>query len=310
MAHSHRKSRFSTALDWSVAGLACASAGFLLVAMPDDLFSSLVVRSGLPNVLEAAQPPLGGTARLAAAAAAALFAFAFVLSLLRALERTPSPARAERDEDGAQAAPEVLRLRKADAHPDAPPRRPILAGRELGEPLEAVEPLDTSDDELLLEPEEAHQEFEPRPAAAALPSFLVPRDEPRDEPVEALAEPEFRQEPEPEPEPRPVPQAEAAAPDEPESGVETAPHAGFEAEAEAEAETDYEPEAADLSALMERFESGLTRKQQAIVRPVPQPDPLPPIVEAVPVAEEPADRVGHRLRSAIAELQKVAGQGR
>jgi len=299
MAHTFRKSRLSATLDWGVAALACASAGFLLMAMPDDLFSALVVRSGLPKLVAAAQPPLGGTARLAAAAAAALFAFAFVLSLLRALERAPAAAEADaeadRPEGHTSAAPveaELPRLRKADAHPDAPARRPILAGRELGEPVEALE---THDDELLLEADSAEPAAAPEPAPALLPAFLVPQDEPRDPPVEALRDPE------------PAPPAEAA----PQSVVPV--EAEGEAESELQPEVETHPESDfELSALMERFESGLSRKQQAIVRPVFQAQPAAPIapaVESAPALEEPADRVGHRLRSAIAELQKVAGQG-
>jgi hypothetical protein len=299
MAHSLRKSRLSATLDWGVATLACASAGFLLIAMPDDLFSGLVIRSGLPNLVAAAQPPLGGTARLAAAAAAALFAFAFVLSLLRALERAPAAAAAEADPapdrlEGDESDPameaELPRLRKADAHPDAPARRPILAGRELGEPVQEPE---AREDELLLEADLAEPAADPAPAPAPLPAFLVPQDAPLDPPAEAFREPE------------PAPRAEMAA----------EPAAPVEVEAEAEPEPEGEDElhprsASELSALMERFESGLSRKQQAIVRPVFQAEPVAPAVESAPAVEEPADRVGHRLRSAIAELQKVAGQAR
>jgi len=304
MAHSLRKSRLSATLDWGVAALACASAGFLLIAMPDDLFSGLVVRSGLPNLVAAAQPPLGGTARLAAAAAAALFAFAFVLSLLRALERAPASAASGADPEAdrleghtevTSTEAELPRLRKADAHPDAPARRPIQAGRELGEPAPEIE---TAEDELLLESQVAA----PDPAPQSLPAFLVPQDEPSDTPVESQREPE------------------------PAAILESAPEAVVPVEAEAEPEPDspedFHSGPSELSTLMERFESGLSRKQQAIVRPAPQAEPaaprapvapaasVAPLAEAAPAVEEPADRVGHRLRSAIAELQKVAGQAR
>jgi hypothetical protein len=293
MASSYPKSRLSSALDWGVAALAAASAGFLLFAMPEPLFASLVVKSGLPNVLEAAQPPLGGTARLAAAAAASLFAFGFVLSLLRALDRGPASApveACETDAVGDLHPSEMPRLRKADAHPDAPARRPILAGRELGEPVDSIP------DELLLEAPEPERAPEPASLRQPLPPFLVPQETPAE--AEAAFEPEQEPDLEPEPEPESEP----------------------EEDAEAEAEADAQP-AADLSSLMERFESGLVRKQQAIVRPLDSPRPTPPAAEAAPAEaapaavaapapEEPADRVGHRLRSAIADLQKVAGQGR
>jgi hypothetical protein len=177
---------------------------------------------------------------------------------------------------------EAPRVRRADAHPDAPARRPLLA-RDLGEPLEL--------DQVAAEPAAPPvEEVEHRP----LPSFLVPQaPEPEEadlaadalyttaeEPVESEIEPEARPEGEWE-----APEAEA----DPSIGDLAAqlPEAGEETD---------QP----LAQLVNRIEFGLARKRQAL----PAAD-LPPAEEA---AEEP-EKVGHRLRSAINDLQKIASSG-
>ncbi|MGZ8307247.1 MAG: hypothetical protein ACXWU6_11750, partial [Allosphingosinicella sp.] len=145
------------------------------------------------------------------------------------------------------------------------------------------------------EEEPAFAEAEHRP----LPAFLVP------------------QAPEPEPvaQARPEPGESEAQWDEPEP---QAPGAEPEwAEAEPEAEAEAEPpaiaelaaqlpdagEGADqsLSQMVNRIEFGLSRKRQAL----PAAADLPPVEEA---AEE-QEKVGHRLRSAINDLQKIASAG-
>jgi hypothetical protein len=258
------------AFDAGLAALAAVSAGFVAFAMPAPLFTGLVEASRLPDVLAAAQPPLGDTARLCVVAGAALLSFAAVWALMAALGRVP--ARRE-----AVAEPEIQmpRLRRADAHPDAPPRPPLLA-RDLGEPLE----LDEVADEWV-EKEQPLAEPDHRP----LPGFLVPQ-EPEQEP-EPIAEagfdrPEIVDVPDPEPEARveaePLPLADLAA---------QLP--------EAEEESDQ-----PLSQLVNRIEFGLSRKRQAL-----------PAVD-LPAADDPTveeGRVGHRLRSAIHDLQKIASSG-
>ncbi len=168
------------------------------------------------------------------------------------------------------------RQRRADAHPDAPPRPPLLA-RDLGEPLEL--------DEVAPEPAE-EAPFEEGDPHRPLPGFLIPQ-EPEAEPqpvAEAQAQPA---EPEPaahverEPEPEAVPLAELAA---------RLP----------EAEPEEEGSDPSLSQLVNRIEFGMSRKRQAL-----------PAVE-LPPAEPPEpeqEKVGHRLRSAISDLQKIASSG-
>jgi hypothetical protein len=247
------------AFDAGLAAFAAVSAGFVAFAMPDPLFSGLVQASRLPDFVAAAQPPLGDTARSAAVGAAVLFVFAAIWALMAALGRVPA-----RREAAAVVEAPAPRLRRADAHPDAPPRPPLLA-RDLGEPLELAD--------------FAEESVEDAPFVDAdlkpLPGFLIPQEpEAEAEPAELEAAPE----PEAEPEAEAVPIAELAAqlPD-------------------AEDETDQ-----SLSQLVNRIEFGLARKRQAL-----------PAAE-LPQVEEPSieqERVGHRLRSAINDLQKIASSG-
>jgi hypothetical protein len=127
-----------SALDLPVAGLAALAVAFAAFTMPDALLGRAVEATGLPSVLSAAQPPLGNTARLLLALAGGLLAFAGAFALLRWLDRfaSRSPALVL----DAEPAPETPRVHRADAHPDAPPRRPISAARDLGEPAPPSRP--------------------------------------------------------------------------------------------------------------------------------------------------------------------------
>lgn len=265
------------AFDAGLAALAAASAGFVVYAMPESLFSGLIQASRLPDLLPAAQPPLGDTARLAVVGTAALFVFAAVWALLAALDHVPAGRRSETaPEAEAETEAETPRLRRADAHPDAPARRPLLA-RDLGEPLELDQ----------VAPSEPEQQPFGDDGDRPLPGFLIPQ---APEPVAAA-------ESEPEPEPaqhedlaRPEPEAEALPEAEP------MPIASLAAQLpESGAEADQ-----SLAQLVNRIEFGMSRKRQAL-----------PATEAPP-AEEPSveqERVGHRLRSAINDLQKIASSG-
>jgi hypothetical protein len=271
------------AFDAGLAALAAVSAGFVAFAMPEALFSGLVETSRLPDFVPAAQPPLGETARLAATGAACLLTFASVWALMALLGRAPAKRRPAPEPQA-----EAPKLRRADAHPDAPARRPLLA-RDLGEPLE------------LEAFPQAAAESEPDLAGTPqrpLPAFLVPEEPPADpvaqaeavaeepeaqwepsEPESAEAEPELEADPAPEAEPdvRPISELGAQLP-------------------EAEAETDQ-----SLSQLVNRIEFGLSRKRQA----------LPSAMDRAPAEDISADqeKVGHRLRSAINDLQKIASSG-
>jgi len=269
------------AFDAGVAAFAALSAGFVAFAMPDALFSSLVEATHLPDFVAAAQPPLGDTARFAAVGAAALFTFAAIWALMAVLDRSPALRTAVPEPEA-----EAPRLRRADAHPDAPARRPLLA-RDLGEPLEL--------DEVVEDPVETppFPDSDLRP----LPGFLIPQTPDLEtefvaEAEAEAAEPEAATEFEPELESEPEPVAHAG----PEPEAEPQPIAALAAQLpEAEPETGQ-----SLSQLVNRIEFGLSRKRQAL-----------PAVE-LPVAEEPQveqERVGHRLRGAINDLQRLASGG-
>lgn len=115
-------------LGGAAAGLVTAAV-FLLV--PDARLEDWVWASGLPGVLAAAAPPLGVTARAVLALGGAAMAGSVVWSLLYLLV---GPGGLLSPRTPANAVPVV---RRADAHPDAPPKRPMTAA-DLGTPLMEV----------------------------------------------------------------------------------------------------------------------------------------------------------------------------
>lgn len=131
MAARRRAPKFS--LDMPMAGLAAMSVAFVVWAMPDAFFAGAVSLTGLPALVPAAAPPLGDTARIGVALVAALATFAAVWLVLRALGDPGRIRRVARPHPEMAGAP---KLRRADVHPDAPPRRPLFARHELGTPLD------------------------------------------------------------------------------------------------------------------------------------------------------------------------------
>lgn len=149
-----------SALDLPVAGLAALAVAFAAFTIPDAILGRAVEATGLPSVLSAAQPPLGDTARLLMAAAGALATFVAAFALLRWLDRF---AGREAAPVQARPAPDAPRVHRADAHPDAPPRRPISAMRDLGEPAPPSRPR-------VAEPKSAVEGQVPRRADPLLPA--------------------------------------------------------------------------------------------------------------------------------------------
>ncbi len=271
MAKKAQKSSGS-ALDLAMAAFAGTAAGFVTFAMPDWQFNSIVELSGLPLVLSAAQPPLGTTARAAAVIAAALGTWTLVWLVLRALSK--KPVEPKRRSKPVEIDVPLPRIRRADAHPDAPARRPIFAGMELGIPLDQATQQGEAEEiaeepqaeEFAVEPEE-DSEFD-RP----LPSFMVGQ--------------------------------EAADEAQPEEADEAQPEEADEA-AEVLDCVPPEPSAADLeqssiSHLMQRLELGLLRRE----RQDWQPTQIEPRQD-----NEPSPKLDQRLRSAIDDLQRLAARG-
>lgn len=117
----------SQRMNLPLASIAAAIVGFAAAAavaiMPTWRIESLILDSGLPLLLAAAKPPVGNTARLALMLLAATISASATLA---AAPRVLVPTRVRRT------APV---LRRADAHPDAPAREPVMAARDLGTPF-------------------------------------------------------------------------------------------------------------------------------------------------------------------------------
>jgi hypothetical protein len=127
------KKHNTSPLDFAMAALAGASVAFAVFAMPEWRFEQAVGLSGLPLIVPAAQPPLGDTARLLVAAIAGAFAFGLAWLVLRSIGNKPAAPKKRFEPVEIDVVPTI---RRADAHPDAPARRPIFAGLDLGEPIE------------------------------------------------------------------------------------------------------------------------------------------------------------------------------
>lgn len=123
----------------TLGGLASGMAGAIAVAaLPGSLIEAIVTESGLPALLAAAEPPLGMTARaglaLGVGGVAALLGWFVCFLIFGSRALAIGRARAAARSAAAEGEP-VPVLRRADAHPDAPARAPLLATRDLGTPF-------------------------------------------------------------------------------------------------------------------------------------------------------------------------------
>ena len=294
MSNTSTPVRTGSAFDLGVAALAAGSVAFLAFAMPEDLFSSLIAATHLPDVVAAAAPPLGMKARYAVMAAVALATFLPIWALMRALDRAPAAARPVRKVPE----PDAPRVRRADAHPDAPARRPLLAGADLGEPELDVYELDhtaepdiaEADEPVAWEPVAAP---EPQPVHYSEPVDPTPVAEP------ASRLPRFLDaEVAPEPARDPVVPASHKKP--------------FEGLA-ARLPQAPEPRGDDggdesINHLMQRLERGLADREE----PKAADPELPAALHAAsenPDAALSSEGVRHRLRSAISDLNQLANRG-
>jgi hypothetical protein len=114
--------------------------GMLVVPMP--VLEGLVMDSGLPAVIAATEPPLGFTARsiMALGAGASVTLFSWFAAFVLLGSRTLTIGDGEEADLDLGVVPTPV-LRRADAHPDAPPRPPLLATRDLGRPFDAFRTL-------------------------------------------------------------------------------------------------------------------------------------------------------------------------
>lgn len=109
------------------AAVLAAATGFFCYAMPNRIVTPLLTMDG--------PPPTAGV-RGAFALVAALVIGILTWGLFRLIDRpaAPAPVPLALTQDAAPV------LRRADAHPDAPARRPIFAGSDLGTPFDMLEP--------------------------------------------------------------------------------------------------------------------------------------------------------------------------
>ena len=208
-------------------------AAILFIAMPADTLESLVWNSGVAALVPVAAPPLGVTARaLLALGSGALFAavtWAALYLLFGPGGLLVKPVRSEG----------VPVIRRADAHPDAPARRPMSAA-DLGMPLmEVVMPTASE------RPIPADLDL---PLAAFDPAALlqVPL-----EPLRPVAPLVTERAPEAAPDP-------VATVEQPDAIVEAAPMPRRPAPAPANPPT--------IEALLQRLEQGAGRRVQAAAR--------------------------------------------
>jgi hypothetical protein len=152
--------------------------------MPVGILEDFVLDSGIASVMPAAEPPLGNTARavliLAGGGGIALVTW-FTLFLVLGARAIVIQRQVEIEGEEPP-----LVLRRADAHPDAPARRPLFANRDLGTPfleVRADRPVHVTVDT----PEEVEQaDIEPAPVpsmAERQPAAVQPapaRDIPAD----------------------------------------------------------------------------------------------------------------------------------
>ena len=293
--------------DIVVAGFAAVAIGFAGFALPEWRLFQLLSFFHVPDILSFAQPPLGLKARMATALLFGGGAFGGVYLLMRMLDRLPAhgSADADPDEDAENLDALPMRLRRADAHPDNPVRRP-LGARDLGEPLDALvleavhvepaspPPVFPTPEPIAARAREAEVvdfvEIVP-PAAVTAPApepFPAPRFE---QVADASA---FRA-----PEPAPIAPAVAA----PGLGADLPP-----------------PSEESISTLMERLESGLKRRETVRPAPAPMPPVTPPVAQAAaPMAQPPItshapqrmqaeDSISERLRTAMSDLQRLAAR--
>lgn len=247
-------------------------AALCVVALPGGVVEGLVMDSGLPAVLPQAEPPLGTTARVLLALGAGGLVAAFAWLALFVVVGTRGIDIGTAADDTLPFDDEDLPtpvIRRADAHPDAPPRPPLLATRDLGTPfLEVRAPVepgprvtptvkappveralpDNFDQPLAAFDPEAIRDVPMEAPVAVAPLSPKPRPPVFDETKERFEVFELT------PPTRPAPPPPAPAP-------EPAP---VRQEAIARPETE-----ASVHALLERLERGVIRSGLAARRPVP-----------------------------------------
>ena len=119
------------------------------LAIPSEVLGRLVTATGLPALVPAAAPPLGFTAHFLVALV--LTVVGATLGLFIGLRLRPQTADTASPLEAAASVAEaessgVPKVRARDAHPDAPPRRPLVLTEAFGDPVSTpVESLPSED---------------------------------------------------------------------------------------------------------------------------------------------------------------------
>jgi len=301
---------------FALTALAGGVAAATILSIPGGLLEIAAASSGLSELLPAAAPPLGVTARITLALGGALAVMGVAMAMQRparsqlahpqnafiqakdkkmgfAFSRLADFARGHRRGTGEALA---LARRPEDAHPDAPPRRPIFASQDFAgaeifrrNPAvsPAVDPMAAHLADIIARPEVAL-------AQVPLPQVPLPQAAPRQAIAPASAMPvapvipiaPARAEPAPVIAPRPAmvaPVAIAAAQPAPLHAPHIAPTTPV-----ASAPLPRAPIAGlSLGELASRFERGLARRERSdAVAPVPLA-PAPVVAPVPPIAVAP-----------------------
>jgi hypothetical protein len=180
VARPHRPHLILPVAPLGAAALA-ASVALLFAVMPASILENLVLDSGIAALVPAAEPPLGITAR---AALIMIGGGGLGLLVWLGLYLLVGKGTIDLNRATAGAAMDAMPvLRRADAHPDAPARRPLFASRDLGTPfLDVKAPMQDGIDQ----PAPVSSPDIPRPLAAESPPTERPLPRDLDQPLAAF----------------------------------------------------------------------------------------------------------------------------
>jgi hypothetical protein len=309
-----------------MAGLAGAAAAAALIATPVGLLETIVASSGLSEALPAAAPPRGLTARLSMAGFAGLLAVGLVSILRRDSARENEEIEDEGRDDRAQGArkmgfafskltalargratplieTEAPVLRRADAHPDAPPRPPIFASRDF-DGVEIFARREAGRRPLVVHSEPEPESVRPAPGFAAPPA----PGEQEVQPQPAFLRPAI---------------AESVAESAPESADAPVDEARTYFDAPEDAGEDAEPFAPEtprplplpthglsIAQLTDRLERGLASRRRSLSGRSTGVLADMPVAARVPVRESVAPDADEALRAALGALRAMTARPR
>ncbi len=225
-----------------IAGAAGVAVAIAIALVPAWRIETVVLESGLPAFLPIAAPPLGWTARAALMLLAGVLVAVPLWIALTLLGATRPTALTYAEEIEDELPPSV---RRADAHPDAPPRPPVRAGRDLGTPF--LDPIESVEPEIPLprDLDTPMAMFDPH-ALPQVPAAPPPTVRPLFRPID--------------PEPEPI--AEAWPAHDPEPVEPVAPPV-----------TEPSAPAPSIATLLDRLDRGLQRRKRDAAEPSPEPSP-------------------------------------